>query len=108
MKNLLVTFLIATDCVHLNHLRRKHRLCLLGEIQYLLIQIYAFFCQNTHDEKGRSILNQVETMETGVKISNAVKQGNTDVLKVRLNNAIESEDARAADFKYHLNAMSKM
>ena len=41
-------------------------------------------------------------METGVKISNAVKQGNSDVLKVRLNNAIESEDARAADFKYHL------
>ena len=33
-----------------------------------------FFCQNTHDDKGRSILNQVETMETGVKISNAVKR----------------------------------
>ena len=33
-----------------------------------------FFCQNTHDEKGRSTIIQVAVMETGVKISNAVKQ----------------------------------
>ena len=46
-------------------------------------------------------------METGVKISNAVKQGNSDVLKAKLNNAIESEDARAADFKYHLICHAK-
>ena len=47
-------------------------------------------------------------METGVKISNAVTQGDSDVLKVRLNNAIASADATAADFTYHQLCYSKI
>ena len=40
--------------------------------------------------------------KTGCKIFEAVKNGDSDILKVRLSNAIQSEDCRAADFKYHL------
>ena len=61
-----------------------------------------FFCQKLCDKKGRNKLNEVETMETGVKISEAVQKGNSDILKVLLNNTILSQDARAADSKYHL------
>ena len=51
-----------------------------------------FFCQSPSDEKGRSRLNEAETIETGCKISEAVKNGDSDNLKVRLSNAIQNED----------------
>ena len=61
-----------------------------------------FFCQAYSEEKGQSRLNEVETKETGVKISEAIKKDDSDVLKVRLSNGIQTEDAKAADFKSHL------
>ena len=61
-----------------------------------------YFCQSPSDVKGRSRLNEVETIETGFKISEAVKNWDSDILKFRLCNAIQSEDGRAADFKYRL------
>ena len=66
-----------------------------------------FFCQKIHDSKGRDRLNEVETINTGIKICDAVKRSDSDILKVRLFNAIQGEDGRAADFKYHLLCYAK-
>ena len=41
-----------------------------------------FFCQKIHDSKGRDRLNEVETIDTGIKICNAVKRSDSDILKV--------------------------
>ena len=54
--------------------------------QVIMTSHYAFFCQKIHDSKGRDCLNEVETINTGIKICDAVKRSDSDILKVRLFN----------------------
>ena len=58
-----------------------------------------FFCQTDVFDMS---LREVLCMETGLKIQEAVQKGANAELKVRLNTAINTTDARAVDVKYHL------
>ena len=96
-----ITKLLQFGMKHLTFM--KISIVSLGQKLNLLWKIFVFFCQSV----DTSDLHEVESLNTGRRLQSLIQNSLRSELKVRLNTAINTIDARAIDVKYHKNCFKE-